>query len=175
MQRYIEQLIADIHKATWQIRPPHEIWDDTDLNSELECEDMAYVEKYIYGDKEPISSITGIDTEMLPAPDKLTQDQQALLAVELEKLLQQFCFYLDFPENYPSKLRYPFIRNFWDSEEVALSFGENHIEFCDFEEENCPFPRYCNTCKEVAEQMEFDNKLEENRGKDDLSDDELPF
>lgn len=174
MQRYIEQLIADIHQATWQIRPPREIWDHADTNSELEREDMEYVEKYIYGDKEPISSITGIDTEMLPVLEKLTQEQQALLAVELEKLLQHFNFYLDFPVNYPSNLRYPFIRNFWDREEVAVSFGENHIEFCSFEEEYCPFPGYCNTCKEVAQQMEFDNKIEK-QGNPDLDEDELPF
>ncbi len=174
MKRYIEQLIVDIHQATWQIRPPREIWDHADTNSELEIEDMEYVEKYMYGDKEPISSITGIRTELLPVPDKLTQEQQALLAVELEKLLQHFNFYLDFPVNYPSNMRYPFIRSFWEQEEVALSFGENHIEFCSYEEEHCPFPGYCNTCKEIARQMEFDNKIEK-RGNPGLDEDELPF
>lgn len=160
MQRYIEQLIDDLHKATWGMKPPHEIWEESeaDPDDELELEDMSYVEKYLYGDEIPISAITGIGPDQIPPAEKLNQEQQALLAVELEKLLQYFHFYLDFPENFPAHLRYPFILKFWEEKHVALSFGENHIEFCDYDEEHCPFPGYCNTCKEVAEQMKFDEE-----------------
>ncbi len=160
MERYIEQLIDDIHKATWNIRPPHELWElsEADPDNELELEDMAYVEKYLYGKKKRISKITGIASELLPPSSKLTSQQQALLATELEKLLQLFHFILDFPENYPADLRYPFIKVIWDEKHVPLSFGENHIEFCDLNEDECPFPGYCNTCKEVAEQMKFDEE-----------------
>ncbi len=161
MKRYIEQLIADIRKATWNMRPPHEMWIDSeaDPDNELELEDMSHVEKYLYGEKEPVSAITGIDQNQLPPPEKLTEEQQALLAAELENLLQYFHFYLDFPDNYPHHLRYPFILNFWGEEHVVLSFGENHIEFCDYEEENCPFTGYCNTCREFAEETENDKKI----------------
>jgi len=160
MERYIEQLIDDIHKATWNIRPPHEIWTLSDANpdDELELEDMAFVEKNLYGKKRRISKITGIESELLPPSGKLTAQQQALLATELEKLLQLFHFTLDFPENYPSDLRYPFIRKFWDEKHVPLSFGDDHIEFCDMNEDECPFPGYCTTCKEVAAQMKYDEE-----------------
>ncbi len=160
MQRYIEQLIVDLRQATWKMKPPHELWEESgaDPDDELELEDMSYVEKYMYGVEEPISGITGIELEKLPPEAKLTLQQQALLASELENLLQYFHFYLDFPKNYPAHLRYPFILKFWTEEHVALSFGESHIEFCDYDEENCPFPGYCNTCKEVAEQMKFDEE-----------------
>lgn len=40
---------------------------------------------------------------------------------------------------------------------MPLSFGENHIDFCDLNVDECPFPGYCNTCKEVAEQMKSDD------------------
>ena len=160
MQRYLEQLIDDLHKATWGMKPPHEIWEESEANpdDELELEDMSHVEKYLYGDAIPISGITGIAQEQLPPGEKLTEEQQALLAVELEKLLQYFHFYLDFPKDYPAHLRYEFIRKFWEEKHVALSFGENHIEFCDYDEAKCPFPGYCNSCKEVAEQMKFDDE-----------------
>jgi len=175
MERYIEQLISDIHKASWIVRPPHEIWNKADPNYDVELEDLGYVEKHIYGKIESISEITTIDSGMLPVPEKLSDEQQSILAVELEKLLQHFNFYLDFPENYPSNLRYSFIREFWDSEEVALSFSENHIEFCDFEEEiYCPFPGYCNICKEIAIQMEIDNKTG-NLHNTDFDIDDLPL
>jgi hypothetical protein len=168
MERYIEQLIADIRKATWNMRPPHELWIESkaDPDNELELEDMSHVEKYLYGEKEPVSVITGIDQNQLPPPEKLTEEQQTLLAAELENLLQYFHFYLDFPDNYPIHLRYPFILNFWGEEHVVLSFGENHIEFCDYEEENCPFPGYCNTCREFAEEIENDKKIDSDDGFD---------
>jgi hypothetical protein len=158
MEHYIEQLIEDLHQATWQLKPPHELWEDSaaDPDDELELEDMSYVEKYIYGEGEPISLITGIDSAQLPPVEKLTKEQQATLSIELEKLLQYFHFYLDFPETYPAHLRYPFILKFWEEKQVALSLGNNHIEFCDYDEEHCPFPGYCSTCKEAAELMKYD-------------------
>lgn len=158
MQRYIKQLIDDIHKATWNVRPPHELWDDADPDYEVELEDMSFAEQYLYGEKEPVSQITGISQGQLPLPEKLSQEQQALLATELEKLLQYFHFTLDFPDKFPAHLRYPFIRDFWTESHVPLSFGENHIEFCDYEDENCPFPGYCSICDEVSAQMKYDEE-----------------
>ena len=137
---------------------------------------MSHVEKYLYGDPEEISTITRIGCELLPPPEKLTTDQQELLASKLENLLQLFHFYLDFPQNYPVHLRYPFIRNFWNEKHVSLSFGESHIEFCDFEEENCPFPGYCKTCQEITEQIKYDEEIEKRNRGNNLSDEEdLPF
>lgn len=176
MQRYIEQLIDDLHRATWGMKPPHGIWEESGANpnDELELEDMSYVEKYVYGDTIPVSSITGIEHELLPPVEKLNQEQQILLAVELENLLRYFHFYLDFPENYPLYLRYPFILNFWSGEQVPLSFGENHIEFCDYDEENCPFPGYCGTCKEVSVQMKGDEEKIDHSVFDVEAEDLLP-
>ncbi len=160
MQRYIEQLIDDIREATWNLRPPHELWEESkaDPDNELELEDMSFVEQYLYGETQPIGQITGIATEQLPQPEKLNNEQRALLATELENLLQYFHFRLDFPEKFPAHLRYPFIRDFWGEEHVPLSFGENHIEFCDYDPEDCPFPGYCTICFEVAAQMEYDEE-----------------
>ncbi len=67
MERYIEQLIDDIHLATWNIRPPHKIWklSEADPYDEPELEDMSFIEKNLYGKKKRISKITGIDFENL--------------------------------------------------------------------------------------------------------------
>ena len=178
MQHYIEQLIDDLHKATWNMKPPHELWEATeaDPDNELELEDMSYVEKYLYGDAIPISGVTGIDREQLPPAEKLNEEQQALLAVELEKLLQYFHFYLDFPEDLPAHLRYPFICKFWEEKHVALSFGENHIEFCDYSEGYCDFPEHCTVCPEIDAQMEFDKQFEhqDSSGNNFVCDNFLP-
>lgn len=175
MQRYIEQLIEDIHKASWNTRAPHEIWElsEADPDDEIDTEDLSYVEQCIYGEEIPISEITGIEAITLPPPEKLNDEQQTLLVVELEKLLLNYHFHLDFPTNYPLHLRYPFIRDLWSESHVPLSIGENHIEFCSYEEESCPFPGYCKTCEEVAFEMENGAKCPENNIFD--PDELLPF
>lgn len=177
MEHYLKQLIDDIRQASWNVRPPHQLWAESkaDPDNELELEDMSFIEQYVEGEEQPIGEITGIGQEQLPPPELLSEAQQAVLAEELEKLLDLFHFKLDFPATFPAALRYPFIRNFWGERHVALSFGENHIEFCDYDEENCPFPGYCTTCKEVAAQMKFDE--ESARGNQPFDDDEseLPF
>ncbi|MBK7174994.1 MAG: hypothetical protein IPH84_17610 [Bacteroidales bacterium] len=158
MERYIMQLIEDLREASWNLNSPHEIWEKSgaDTEDELEMEDMSYVEKFIYGDEIPISEITGIMHELLPPPEELTQEQRALLSTELEKLLLNFHFILEFPVGYPAELRYPFIRNFWLENHVSMSIGNTHIEFCEYNEEECPFQGYCDTCREVAMRMDFD-------------------
>ncbi|HKM93327.1 MAG TPA: hypothetical protein VJY41_06730 [Prolixibacteraceae bacterium] len=162
MQHYIDQLIGDIREATLNVKPPHKLWFESyaDPDDEGELEDMSYVEQYLYGKEEPISDITGIDVSLLPPPNKLTEDQQAIMSVELEKLLEIFHFHLDFPETYPAHLRYPFIVNFWNESHVPLSFGKSHIEFCDYCNDYCAFPDYCTVCPEVKAQMEFDEQFE---------------
>ncbi len=160
MERYLSQLLDDINKAAWKVSPPHPIWEKSgaEPDNELELEDMSYVEQYVYGDEIPISEITGIDQELLPPVEQLTESQQALLASELEKLLNVFHFFPDFPSDYPVNLRYPFLKKLWSESHVPLSFGENHIEFCDYEEENCPFPGYCKSCEKFKAQMKADEE-----------------
>jgi len=152
MEDYILQLIEEIRSATWIIRPPHEIWEDIDTEDEIVLEDLSFVEQFTYGTPEKICDVTTIETSKLPPPGKLTDDQKGRLSRELEMLLKHFSFVLDFPEEYPDHLKYPFIRDFWDEEHVPLSFGENHIELCDVEIEYCPFPGYCTFCQEFEEE-----------------------
>jgi hypothetical protein len=162
MERYLAQLLDDINKATWNVRTPRPIWEKSgaEPDNELELEDMSYVEQYVYGDEFPISEITGIEQELLPPVDQLTVPQQALLASELEKLLNVLHFFPDFPSDYPVNLRYPFLKKLWSESHVPMSFGENHIEFCDYEEDKCPFPGYCSSCAEFKAQMKADEESE---------------
>jgi len=74
-----------------------------------------------------------------------------------------------------SHLRYPFIKDLWDEYHVPLSFGENHIEFCDHEEGQCPFPGYCPNCEEVAAQMKFDEEHSKQHPSEEEDDIIFPF
>jgi len=164
MKRYIEQLIDDMHEQMQIVNPPSEIWTEAEADpaNEADLEDISYVEQYIYCEKKRIVEITGIDNVMFPPSEKLTKKQKSMLVQEMEKLLKHFNFYLDFPQSYPNHLRYPFILNFWNEAHVPLSFGENHIEFCSYEEEKCPFPGYCEICREDADQMRHDEEHQKN-------------
>lgn len=160
MKRYLGQLIEDMRKAAQLIRPPHKLWEESEADpfDEGELEDMSYIEQFVEGEVQPVSVITGIDEDAFPPSDKLTRQQQEQLACEMEKLLDHFHFTLDFPQNYPMYLRYTFFRNFWKEEHVPLSFGTTHIELCDFDENNCPFPGYCNSCEEYRLECEKGEK-----------------
>lgn len=163
MQNYIKQLIDDIHSATLRDRHLSNTWMKTGANpdNEAEREDLSYIEKYFDGEEGPISQITGINANLIPSAEKLSEEQRATLAIELEKLLSHYNFQLLFPENYPPHLKYPFIKEFWEEEHVALSFGTNEIELCDMDDETfCPFKGYCNNCNEMREQMKYDEECE---------------
>ncbi|MFW6310099.1 MAG: hypothetical protein ACOC1D_03270 [Prolixibacteraceae bacterium] len=161
-EKYIEQLIKDIRKATFNIRPPRELWADADPDDEGVVEDLAYAEEFIYGEKEPVEKITGIKVGSLPPEERLTTKQQEVLAIELEKLLNYFNFRFEFPENLPVHMRYPWLRNFWQEERVALSFGESYVGLCDYDEENCPFPGYCTGCADFAKEEEEGIKADDS-------------
>ena len=106
--------------------------------------------QYLYGEKETISTITGIDSALLPPKGVLNKSQVEILANELEKILQKHHFVLDFPVNFPTHLRYEFIIRFWREEHLTFSSGENHIDFCSYHEETtCPFGGYCIVCSDV--------------------------
>lgn len=164
MQKYIQQLLIDIQQACLDVGPIHTLWEasEADPDNELELEDMSFVEQYIYGNPEPIGEITSIPPETLPPTEKLTESQRETLAIALTQLLDHCHFQLEFPDSYPMELRYAFIRNFWNTEQVLLSYGNNHIEFCDYDSENCPFPGYCTSCAEVEAQMIADQIHEGN-------------
>lgn len=174
MDRYIELLIEELNKISLKMNSSNETVLESADEDESFLKHIENVENYLYGDKIPVSSITGILFEQLPPPERLNKRQQKILAAELEKFLLYFHFELDFPRKYPLHLRYPFIRNFWNEKHVALSFGSSHVEFCSYEKENCPFPGYCNICDEVEEQMK-DDKKQNNKNKDEFNLDELPF
>ncbi len=153
MERYIQQLIEDISEISKNTKSTKKAFEKIDGKNEF---DEANIDEYLYGERIKIADITGISTMLLPPPKKLTKKQQAILSVELEKLLQEFHFELDFPINYPNKLRYPFIYKFWDEKYTNISFGTSHIEFCNYDLENCPFPKHCTSCKDWEKDWEQD-------------------
>lgn len=176
MKPYLRQLISCIREArTYIIQPDIDLWESVDINNEAEVEDIAYIEES-EGTPEPITVITGIETDWLPMDETLTFKEKMLLVHELEALLIHYNLYPDFPEGYPDDKKYRHLRNIWDDEHVLISFGESHIDMCDFDSKTCPFIGYCNTCEEIAKEIREGPKV---KGDDDslngLLDFPLPF
>lgn len=155
MEHYVAQLIDDLHQVTSKMKPPLGPWEkaeDEGKNNPEQEDDDNNLER-----RQPISTATGIDTELLPLEEKLSIEQQALLAFELEDFLKYFKIYLNFPAIYPAHLRYSFIRNLWKERYESYIGGKTHIEFCDYSGNNCPFPGYCRICEDYS-QMQASNK-----------------
>lgn len=163
MENYIRQLIEDIRATRLEIVQQNELKSTTDPEDEIALGDFSLVEKYIYGERIPIEVITGIEANLLPPADKLTHDQMAVLAEELEKLLEVKHFALVFPESLPLHIRYPLIRKFWNEMHVEMTSGTSHIEFCRYEPDNCPYPDYCQ-CKDFQNSDDEENNTDHYNG-----------
>ena len=138
---YVKQLQEDIRRAAQKTLVENGNIEDDLTSFEKQMEE---VESFVYGDMVPLSQIVGIATVQLPPPEKLSEVQQQTLYEDMEKLLNAFNFYPDFPENLPGHLKYQVMRARWDNEHVHMSVGQSHLEFCDYEPGNCPFPsEYC--------------------------------
>ena len=164
MEKYIKQLINDFKAVSWNLKEPSNLWDSADLDNENEneVEDLSYIEEFVYGEEKKISEITGIETIQLPPVEKLSEEQASLLAWEMYKLLNFFHFYPLFPAILPGKIRYRVLREKWESKQVPVSFGRVHLEFCDYDEKNCPFPGYCTTCKKIRKEVENSPKADDH-------------
>ncbi|MFA9371452.1 MAG: hypothetical protein ACERIH_07040 [Labilibaculum antarcticum] len=169
MQHYITQLIEDLQEIVQKINPSGTTEEETIHDDESFSRHIEDVENYLHGEQIPISQITGIEQEQLPPPERLSEKQQANLAVELDSFLQQHHFALEFPQNYPIPLRYSFIRDFWTEKHPLMKFGTSHIEFCDYDPENCPFPGYCKNCDDFEpDDEDFDMTKYKKMGPGDL-------
>jgi hypothetical protein len=113
----------------------------------------------LFGNPKKLEEITGMPKDALPPEEQLNNKEKAQLSKSLEKLLETFHFIADFPEKVPSEERYKHLRSVWNSQQVYLGMGENHIEFCEYDNNTCPFPKYCDLCNEIKEQERLYNKI----------------
>ncbi len=171
MRRYIEQLIEDLRKARNYDDPP-EMMEDFLICQTEEAEDkVADVEEYLNGPRQPLSQILGIEKEKLPPPERLSDEQAEVLAGEMEKLWRHFRFYPSYPDdNFPGKVRYRLLRDSWDIDQIRLSTGAIGVEFCYYDEENCPLPGYCKTCERLKKEYDEVNDSLKKTGEEPETD-----
>jgi hypothetical protein len=158
IQKYVDHLAEDIQKAAERSAIYSQLKGLPDFIGADFQDPIAQVEEFLQGPKYKLSEIVGIEASMLPADHLLSDGQTELLASKMEFLLNAFHFYPDFPTNkgktVPPRLRYRAMRESWEYENPIVSSGEIHLEFCDYDETQCPFPGYCATCSELHDSDE---------------------
>ncbi len=148
MRPYIQELIKDINNIIDHCGNSYAF--DNLINQKSSSS--------LFGNPKKIEEITGMPKDALPPDEQLNNKEKAALSKALEQLLQTFHFEAEFPVKVPWEVRYKHLRSIWNSQQVYLGMGENHIEFCDYDESNCPFPKYCNMCDDAKEQEKLFNK-----------------
>ncbi|HZK07546.1 MAG TPA: hypothetical protein VFC92_05050 [Bacteroidales bacterium] len=160
MDRYISQLIDDIRAAA-EAAPPDPLEDKSLPTWQANEIEMEAREQYINGELQPLSTILGIASNLLPDSHLLSNEHLSKLMPEMLYLLLVYNFEPDVPDGLPDRMFYDALRDIWDDDYVHVITGTVHIEFCQYDEENhCPFPGYCDECNELEDQDEdFSNLM----------------
>ena len=161
MDRYIKQLVDDINQVISQLpEPPSPLWDAVDVNNDCEIEDMSYIESTFYSERFILSNILQIESDSFPPGDKLNDNQIQLLIEALIALLEYHHYEAAFPDTISERTKYKLLLKVLKTNQPKVSFGIIGLEFCHYNEENCPVPGECNQCRNFQLEMENTPKFE---------------
>jgi len=161
MRPYIEDLIKEIKSAVEEAKQyrKQEQSPQKELANIGSSDDRR---KYLYGNPMTLESITGIPLDALPPYYLISENHRNQLGQVMEELLEAWGFTPDFPDKLPYSQRYRFLRNIWGTQQVYIGSGPSYIDFCDFDQQTCPFPNHCDMCDKIKEQEELYNRLINN-------------
>ncbi len=153
MDHYLEQLIDDLKRSAAQATA---FRGDVEVNIPEETTIEAFGDPGL-GVERRLSDIVGISRASLPAPGKLRTGQINRLLREMVDLLHAWNFHPEFPDHLPNEIRYDALRGIWDSRQPLMNDGIVHLEFCNYDPDDCPFPGYCDECDMMNSDIEADN------------------
>jgi hypothetical protein len=154
MQRYVEQIIEDMRQATENLPAKPYL----ELSEDDEC--LRGVMEYESTVTKPMQEWLGIDKACFPPAAKHTQKEIELLVEEILKLWKFYNFEAILPKNLPKDIAYKMLVDYFDKSVIHVSEGTIGIEFCNYEPENCPFPKeYC-MCNDDDIDYRIDNTSE---------------
>lgn len=163
MDHYLDQLIQDIdHIINKKPAAPSEIWDGVNLDNDAEVEDISYIEQYLSGVKNELQHIVGIAKESLPPADQLNDKQIAKLFQALVDLLEYHHYELSYPADFSNRIKYELLYNKWDKKQPKVTHGFVGIEFCNYDESECPVPGKCRVCADFRIEAEQGGEHEHN-------------
>lgn len=152
MDRYLNQLAEDFRDSASEVPTSDEMRQRFNIEIPKEFEMFAYAELYLRLPAQKLSAILGIEKAVLPPPERLTRKQTAYLYGEIIQLLRAYHFHPVFPMNLPIHIRYQVLYSHWNQKHVFMGEGTVHIEFCDYEQIRCPFPKTFCECRKFSEE-----------------------
>ncbi|MDA3894057.1 MAG: hypothetical protein PF517_20555 [Salinivirgaceae bacterium] len=161
MQNYINQLVSDLQNAQHHARPAK-----MELPPELEF--VRGAEEYLHGELYPMGKLFGLENMQFPPADRLNAAQLELVVNEFKALWEAFNLYPDFPEGLPNAIQYKLMVEYLNYETSYVTDGANHIEFCSYMPDECPFPLEFCQCKNLNDDTDYDMPIQDN-------DSEQPF
>jgi len=162
MDEYVRQLIDILRLA---IDQAPEVKDEPVNSDESFIEHIEEVERILGEPSKKLSEILDVSPSLFPHQDKLNEQQMAELAKEMINLMQAYNFYPNIPEEVPTEMLYAALLKNWEAEVVFSANSPGIMELCDYDDDNCPFPGYCDVCKNVENDLE---EMSEDMLPDDL-------
>lgn len=147
MQEYLNQLIADMRHAAQNLPPKPEYYIPP------EAEGIEHIIEWENSVDKPMHEWTGITKDVFPPPEKLSEQELVMMVDEILKLWKAYNFIADLPENLPVEIAYKALVDYFDKPVAWISEGNLHIEFCEYEPENCPWPEEFCWCKVLHDEL----------------------
>ncbi len=150
MDNYIKQLLKDIDARIAVAPPPigmvigenvYPISDSTTLE-----ESLGEAERYVSAPPAKLGDQLKFTINEFPRATLLNTKQLTVLTQALENLWLAWHLVPDFPKGLPVAMKYNLMRDYLEKEIVLVKVGEVHIEFCEYDYDNCPFIGYCDSC-----------------------------
>jgi len=150
MERYVEQLIEDLrvaHKPKGMPVLP-EFEGDTERTTTM-------------------VQLTGIELNVFPPVEKLSESQLKRLSEELRAVIESFNFIINLPKRLPAKIAYRKLLSRWTADIPYIRFGLSALgwEFCD-DPETCSMREWCDwlLCEVDAEEFPVYNGIYDSNG-----------
>ena len=143
MERYVQQLLADIGWARENVPEPW--WYFVSSEEEEEEGPSPWSEDVEGAPRKSLEEWTGLRREQLPPPHRLTPQQLERLLHALKEMLSAYNCHVVFQRaDVPHTVQYDIIRRRFDQEVPQLRANEYFFEFCDPKEDaDCPLGEYC--------------------------------
>lgn len=150
MERYITQLLDDLeHIISFRQATDQQLAVLTDV--EESPDDALELSKLLNTRHSSFMELLELDIHHLPPHEMLSDKNVKDLFDRLSDALMVHNCYLDFPAKISSRERYKTLRDYWNEPQQIYDQCINTIEFCDYDQDTCPFgPGKCQ-CKDFED------------------------
>jgi len=165
MERYVEQLIADLQAAAQKFLQP-KAFPSTD--EERGAEDTRQLARNPFV---TLEELTGIGASLFPIHIDMDGLQTRKVLRAMLHLLDVCKLKIDFPPEAPHEIKYDALSESWDIDKVQyLPLSGMDFDLCTGDPMTCPYGEYCNCDEDLPEEDDAPTK-------NDLPDEgeELPF